>query len=323
MRTTRFGRTGVRVPVVSLGTWSHGGTNQVGDRSVGWSGHDDAQAAAALRAAHQAGITHWDTADVYGDGRAEALIGQAWGDVPRDEVFLATKVGWDPGPHGHYYHPEQVRARLERSLRLLRTEVIDLYYLHHCDFGPDDAHLEPALALLRRFRAEGKIRWIGLSDWDCGKIMRVIARVDPDAVQPYRNVVDDEWESSGLRAWVAEHDLGVAFFSPIQHGLLLGKYSAPVEWPEGDFRRNVEGFRDAELLAALRERRDRLAARFARLPQPVLNPLLGALLEDAPTACTLLGMRSPEQVRSAAAAGEPLDPADAAWVRALYRELSS
>lgn len=321
MRTVRFGRTEVQVPVVSLGTWAHGGENQVGERSVGWSGHDRDKAAAALRAAWGAGITHWDTADVYGDGRAEELIGQAWGDVPREAIFLATKVGWDPGPWGHFYHPQQVQARLERSLRLLRTETIDLYYLHHCDFGPDDVHLEPALELLRRFQREGKVRFIGLSDWDCAKIMRVIHRVDPDVVQPYRNVIDDQYAASGLQAWVDRHDLGVAFFSPIRHGLLLGKYTAPVEWPAGDFRRNVEAFRDQAQLDRLRAHKDQLQARFTRLPEPVLNPLLGALLADAPAGCTLLGMRNPEQVRSAAAAGEALTREDAAWVRELYRDL--
>lgn len=323
MRTIRLGRTNVQVPVISLGTWAHGGPNQVGDRSVGWTGHDDGLARSALRAAHAAGITHWDTADVYGDGRAEALIGQAWGDVPRESVFLATKVGWDPGPHGHYYHPDQIRARLERSLSNLRTDVIDLYYLHHCDFGPDDRWLEDAIGLLRRFQREGKVRFIGLSDWDPGKVMRVIARVDPDVVQPYRNVIDDEWVSSGLAAWVAEHDLGVAFFSPLQHGLLLGKYTAPVEWPEGDFRRNVAAFRDAAALARIGANKQRLEARFAGLRQPVLNALLGALLADAPTACTLLGLRNPDQVRAAAEADAPLAAGEAAWVRELYRGLGS
>ena len=96
----RFGRTNVRVPAVSLGTWGHGGelVTETG-QSVGWSGHDDTQAKQALVAAWRNGITHWDTADVYGDGRAERLIGEVFeATVPRKDIFLATKFGWDMGP---------------------------------------------------------------------------------------------------------------------------------------------------------------------------------------------------------------------------------
>src|SRR5687768_18379281 len=95
MRMLRFGRTGVQVPAVSLGTWGHGGPH-LSERgeSVGWSGHDDARAREALLAAHRAGITHWDTADAYGNGHAEELIGGMWDQVPRGEIFLASKFGW-------------------------------------------------------------------------------------------------------------------------------------------------------------------------------------------------------------------------------------
>jgi len=323
VRTIRLGRTNVEVPAVSLGTWSFGGLNQARGMSVGWRDHDDATVRRALIAAHEQGITHWDTADVYGDGRSEALLGSMWGDVPRDEVFLATKVGWYQGEHPRYYDPQLIRERFERSLKLLKTEAIDLYYLHHCDFGPNDQDLEPALELLHRFRDEGKIRWIGLSDWTDEKIVRVIERVDPDVVQPYRNVTHDSYASSGLKAWVDAHDVGVCYFSPIRHGALLGKYDAPVEFPEGDFRRNDDLFADAEALAQLRANRDALQAEFSSDAEPVLNALLGALLADCPTGCVLLGQRSPEQVAAAARADRALSSDEAARVFARYADLRS
>jgi aryl-alcohol dehydrogenase-like predicted oxidoreductase len=322
MRTVRFGRTNAQVSAVSLGTWAHGGPNQIGGRDVGWSGHDDDQAREALRAAWRAGIRHWDTADVYGNGHAEELIGSLWGEIARDDLFLATKVGWDRGRFDDYYHPEQVRQQLEGSLRRLAVETIDLFYLHHCDFGPGDQHLDDALAVLHAARDEGKIRFIGLSDWSSEAIMRVIARVDPDAVQPLRHVTADHWHSSGLAAWCAAHDVGAAFFSPIRHGLLLGKYPEPVRFPAGDFRSSDPGFADAALLERLVAARDRLAERFADRPEPVLNALLGALLQDAPSGCVLLGQRNPAQVQAATHAAAPLSAAEAAWVRALYADLS-
>ncbi len=318
MRRIRLGKTGIEVPAISLGTWGHGGPNTAGRISVGWSGHDDDKALDAIASAFDHGIDHFDTADVYGNGHAESLIARMWERIPRDRIFLASKVGWDMGPYGHFYHPQHMRAQLVRSLRNLKTDVIDLYYLHHCQFGEMDEHFEPALEQIRRFQEEGKIRFVGLSDWDLTKIMRFIDRVDPDVVQPYRNVADDAWVTSGLAAWVAAHDAGAAFFSPIKHGLLLGKYDAPRTFPEGDFRRNVKGFEDARTIARMKENRAALEARFAEHPQPVLHGLLGALLEDAPTACVLLGMRNAAQVESAARCGEALSHEDAEWVRKLF-----
>src|SRR6185436_4915583 len=282
-------------------------------------GHDDADAKAALLAAHAAGITHWDTADAYGDGRSEQLIGQAWSSVPREEIFLATKFGYLQGPAGHFYDPAFMRSQLEASLRNLRTGVIDLYYFHHCDFGPNDEYLGPAVETARRFRDEGKVLFLGLSDWDASRIVRFLDRVDPDAVQPFRNVVDDDYESSGLRARVEERDLGVAFFSPLRHGLLLGKYEKPQHFPEGDFRSNVAEFKAPEVIAHMRRAREEVSARFAAHPEPVLHALTGALLTGNPTATVLLGQRNPKHVAAAATLGDPLSEPDADWVRQLYR----
>ncbi|HEV7238170.1 MAG TPA: aldo/keto reductase [Thermoanaerobaculia bacterium] len=314
MRNIRLGRTNVEVPAVSLGTWGQGGPRVTDEgASVGWAGHDDAKAKEALVAAYRAGITHWDTADVYGGGHAETLIGESWGEVPRGEIFLATKFGWDYGPAKHPYDPAFMRERAERSLRNLRTDVIDLHYFHHCDFGPDGRYFDGALECMHRLRDEGKVRFVGLSDWDATKIMRFIERADPDVVQPYRNLVDDDYESSGLKGYVDKHDLGVAFFSPIKHGLLLGKYDAPVEFPEGDHRSNVADFRDPEAIARYKRAAATVSARM-----PVLNAVTGALLTGNPTACVLLGQRNVRQVEAAASAGEALSEADVAWVRALY-----
>lgn len=321
MRMIRLGRTEVSVPAVSLGTWGHGGP-RVADNgaSVGWGGHDDAQAKAALVAAHRAGITHWDTADAYGNGHSEELIGEVWDSVPRRDIFLATKFGYLYGPEKHPYDPKFMREQAERSLRNMRTDVLDLYYFHHCDFGPDDRYLDGALETMHRLRDEGKVRFVGLSDWDGTRIMRVVDRVNPDVVQPYRNLVDDDYESSGLKQWVDAHDIGVAFFSPLKHGLLLGKYDAPVNYGEGDFRSDVDDFRDAEALARYKRAAAAMRERFGSAStEPVMHAVVGALLTGNPTACVLLGQRNPKQVAAAASVGEALSEADARWVREHYR----
>lgn len=321
MRMLRFGRTDVQVPAISLGTWGHGGpTTEEGGVPVGWSGHDDHLAKAALVEAHRQGITHWDTADAYGRGHAEVLIGQAFAEgVPRGEIFVASKFGYRRREGSHWYEPEYMREQCEASLRNLQTDVIDLYYFHHCDFGANDEYFDDALATMRRFRDEGKVRFIGISDWDSSKIMKFIDRVDPDVVQPYRNVIDDDYESSGLKAWVGEHDAGVAFFSPLKHGLLLGKYYEPQTFPEGDFRSGVAEFGDAPFLVRMHHTRDEMTRRFSDQREPVLHALTGALLADNPTATVLLGQRNPMQVDAASAVGRALSDEDAAWVKGIYR----
>lgn len=320
MRRVRFGRTGVEVPAISLGTWAHGGPKVVNDRPVGWFGTDDRLARETLIAAYDLGIDHWDTADVYGGGHAEALMGRVWGDVPREKIFLASKVGWDPGPYGHYYHPEQIRTQLEGSLRSLRTDHLDLYYLHHCDFGPDGEYFDDAFDAVCRFREEGKLRFLGLSDWNDEKILRYADRVRPDVIQCYRNVVDDSYAASGLKQWVEKNDAGVAFFSPLKHALLVGRFEGPVTFGAGDHRGWIAEFRDYALLARLRECRHEMEQRFKDHPEPLLHGLLGALLSDAETACVLLGQREPQHVRAAAKVGDPLSPEEAQWVSKLYQE---
>jgi myo-inositol catabolism protein IolS len=319
MKRIRFGRTNVQVPTISLGTWGHGGERVSEGNSVGWSGHDDRAAKDALITANRNGITHWDTADAYGDGHAEKLIGEVWDEVPRNEIFLASKFGWTKGPSNHWYDPKFMREQCERSLQLMKTDVIDLYYFHHCMFGENDEYFDGALTTMRKLREEGKVRFIGLSDWDARRIMKFIERVDPDAVQPYRNILDDDYEASGLKAWVDTRDTGVAFFSPLKHGLLLGKYTEPQNFGEGDFRSNIPEFRDAAAIQRMRRAAEELRKKFADREEPVLSAVTGALLTGNPTACVLLGQRNPRQAEAAARAGEPLSHEEAEWVRKVYR----
>ena len=97
MRKVVLGRTGELVSAISLGTWAFGGENMSGRFAVGWAGQSDNDSKSVLLKAWESGINHWDTADVYGEGRSEIIIGESWGTIPRDDIFLATKVGWDKG----------------------------------------------------------------------------------------------------------------------------------------------------------------------------------------------------------------------------------
>ena len=317
MKNITFGRTNVKVSTISLGTWSYGSGNVSGGQSVGWADQSDTDSRTALIQAWRSGINHWDTADVYGNGHSEKIIGNVWDEVPRNDIFLATKVGWDMGEFDHYYNPKMIKEHVDLSLKNLQTDVIDLYYFHHCTFD-SDAIFEDALALFHKFRDEGKVRFIGLSDWDSVKIMKYIDFVNPDVIQPYRNVMDDPYQSSGLKDWVEKNNAGIAFFSPIKNGLLTGKYDKPPVFKEGDFRLNVPEFQDQNVLIKLQDNRQILEEKFSDHPQPVLHGLLGALLADAPTGCVLLGQRDVNQVKAAAELGGKVSEIDAACIKEIY-----
>ena len=180
MEYITLGRTKEKVSRISLGTWSYGGPNTLsGNHPVGWSGQDDNDSTNALTKAYESGINHWDTADVYGDGHSEKIIGGMWGDLPRNEIFLATKVGWDMGPYDYWYHPKHMRTNMERSLKNLKTDTVDLMYLHHCNFGKNNEYFDSALEVVNRFKEEGKTRFVGLSDWDLFKICLLYTSPSP------------------------------------------------------------------------------------------------------------------------------------------------
>ena len=241
-----------------------------------------------------------------------------WDELPRDNIFIATKVGWDMGPHDYWYHPNQMRTNMKRSLKNLKTDCVDLMYLHHCNFGKEEQYFDDALDVIRRFQEEGKTRFIGLSDWFSDKIMKFIERVDPDVIQPYRNVMDDTYKVTGLKNHVEANNLGICFFSPIKHGLLTGKYTKPTSFEKDDFRSTVKDFANQKLIDKMKSNKTKLLERFSDHDQPVMHGLVDALLSDAPTGCVLLGQRNVSQVKVAATLGAELSKIDADWVYSLY-----
>ena len=318
MRKIVLGRTKQYVSAISLGTWAYGGSNMIGNLSVGWTGQRDKDSISALLLAWESGINHWDTADVYGEGKSEKIIGSMWKTIPRQDIFLATKVGWDKGPYSYWYNPSHMMHNIERSLKNLKTDYIDLLYLHHCNFGPNDEYFEEALQTIQKVQSEGKIKFIGLSDWSNKKINQYIKRVNPDVIQPYRNVMDDKYKTSGLQDYVEENNLGVCFFSPIKHGLLTGKYSKPVSFDLGDHRSGIKGFSDKKIIDKMINNKKLLQKRFHNQNDPVMYGIINSLFDNVSSGCVLLGQRNKKQVEIASKLGEIISKEDSAWVKSLY-----
>lgn len=156
-----LGRSGIATAALGLGCWAIGGPTTNLGMPIGWSNADDDASMAGLRLAYQRGIGVFDTADVYGHGRSERLIGRLVREVDRDSVVLVSKVGYFSPDERHRFDPINIRRQIQTTLSNLGTDHLDIYFLHNEGFG-DDAYLEPAITTLRALRDEGLVRAVGM-----------------------------------------------------------------------------------------------------------------------------------------------------------------
>ena len=150
MNYRELGTTGVKVSEVSFGCWTMGGLNWVNGTPNGWADVNEDEITAAIKVGIDAGVNHFDNADVYGNGRAERMLARCLKrlGVKSEGLVIATKIGWFPGTAEHAYEPAHVRHQCEQSLINLERDYIDVYYFHHGDFGDDWRRLEPAAAVM-------------------------------------------------------------------------------------------------------------------------------------------------------------------------------
>jgi aryl-alcohol dehydrogenase-like predicted oxidoreductase len=231
---------------------------------------DDEESARTVHRALELGITLFDTADVYGAGHNETLLGAALGDR-RKEVVLATKCGLKPDASGSPVvvdgTPDYIRAACDRSLQRLGTDVIDLYYLHRVDAA---VPIEDSVGALASLVASGKVRSIGLSEASATTIRRAHAVYPIAAVQSEYSLWFREPEDRVLPVC---RELGIAFvpFSPLGRGFLSGGVVDVEALPANDMRRTVPRFQDGNLQknTTLVKRLGEVAARLSATPAQV------------------------------------------------------
>lgn len=312
--------TGVRVSAVSFGCWTLGGLQYNEGRMIGWSEPDEAEVKQAVHWAVDHGVNHFDNADVYGYGRAERMLTRALQGVSR-QVIVATKVGYFRGTAEHAYEPRHLRAQCEGSLVNLRRECLDIYYLHNCDFGPGDAYLDGAVETMRRLRDEGKVRLIGLSG-GAETLPKYAPKVKPDLLQGRASMMDRRLLDPATPAarMMKASGLQLVAFSPLEQGILLGKYSSkqPPQFEDGDVRKQRPAF-SAEGLAKVEDQIARLKQRFGPSAKELASAALSFLLAHEQVLCPIPGFRSLEQVKSnIACGGKPMKAEDAEFVRRLF-----
>ena len=206
-----------------------------------YAGGSDAESVATIHHALDRGVTFLDTADMYGWGKNEELVGRAIRDR-RDEVFLATKFGNVRGPNGEFLgvrgDPEYVRSACEASLKRLGIDVIDIYYQHRVD---TKVPIEDTVGEMARLKEEGKIRFLGLSEAAPQTIRKAHAVHPIAAVQTELSLWSRDAEAEVLPT-VRELGIGYVAYSPLGRGFLSGRFKSPDDFDEDDFRKNHPRF---------------------------------------------------------------------------------
>ncbi len=291
MKTTVIlGKSGLEVSRIAFGTW------QLSPRF--WGEVPRADVARAIRAALDLGINFFDTADAYGDGLAESVLGETLKPVPRDKVIIATKVFNHFSPDGTRYpdlSPAHIRERCESSLKRLQTDYIDLYLLHFYDqLTPLDVVAET----MEDLKEQGKIRHYGVSNFRIEELRAAVAAGNFSVLQPPYSLIDLEAEQS-LFPFCLANGIGVMIYSPLHKGLLSGKYKGTETFH--DFRRHHPDFQ-GERFRMIAEAVGRLAPLAAHYGLSIYQLVLAATLTHPAIHCAVIGVKTEDQVREAAGA---------------------
>ncbi len=319
MRYRALGRTGFDVSEVSFGAWAIGGS---------WGEVDDATSMATLHRAIDRGVTFIDTADVYGDGRSEALIAKLKSERPRDTIYVATKAGRRLDPHtAEGYNGINITRFVERSLTNLRVDTIDLLQLH-CP--PNDVYYQPEVfGDLDDLTKAGKIRHYGVSVEKVEQAIKAIQYPNVKTVQIVFNLFRFR-PTEYLFSLAMEKQIGILARVPLASGLLAGKINKDSRFESTDhrlFNRHGEAFDQGETfsgvpfdvaLAAVDELKPLVPAS-ATMAQFALRWIL---MFDA-VSCVIPGAKRPDQLDDNVAAAELPQISDAtmAGVKSVYDRL--
>lgn len=308
MQMRQLGNSDLEVSEIALGSWLTYGVGVEAD-----------VARRCVRAAFDAGINFFDTANVYGRGAAETVLGEILRDYPREDYVLATKLYFPMSDSDYGLSAEQVRKQCDASLQRLGVDVIDLYQCHRYDA---DTPLDETMAALTGLVDAGKVRYIGFSEWTADQISAALAM---DGVarfvssQPQYSMLWREPEAE-VMPLCGSNGIRQIVWSPLAQGVLTGKYRPNEKHPEGsratDARMNqfMGAASDARLLSAVQE----LAPIANRLDLTMSQLALAWVLRQDNVASAIVGASRPEQVaENVGASGVTLDDATLADIDAI------
>ncbi len=277
MDTRKLGKLGPEVSVIGFGAWAAGG--------VGWGEVRDDETIAAIRRSIDLGATFIDTAEVYGNGHSEEVVGEALKDVSRDSVVLATKV------NGNDLSKGAIKRAIDGSLRRLRVDYVDLYQMHWPDPSTD---VQESMQAMSDLVTAGKVRYVGASNFDVELMEKCLEVRHLDSLQPPLDMLKRDIESSIL-PFCREHGIGVVAYSPMAKGLLTGKYSPSDTFAPGDFRGSDSRFQGENFLRNLRIV-DRLRPIAERHDKTLAQLAVAWVLAQPGVTVAIVGAKRPSQV---------------------------
>ncbi len=298
MQTRQLGYTDLQLTTVGFGAWALGGPWQ-----FGWGPQDDGEAIGAILAALDEGINWIDTAPVYGCGHSEELVGKALRQT-KEKPLIATKCSllWnDKRQKVSCLKAKSIREECHASLKRLGIDVIDLYQIHR---PQPDEDIEQAWEEIAKLAEEGKVRYMGVSNFSIEQMERVRQIAPIASLQPPYSMVHREVESD-LLAYCAENSIGVIVYSPMQRGLLTGAFSQErlAGLPLDDHRRRSPDFHEPRFSATL-ELVDRLRPIAERDGRTLAQLAISWVLRRPEVTAAIVGARRPDQIAETAPASD-------------------
>jgi aryl-alcohol dehydrogenase-like predicted oxidoreductase len=318
MNTKRLGNSDLFITPIGFGAWAIGGSGW----EFAWGGQDDRDSVAAIREALDHGVNWIDTAAVYGLGHSEEVVARALeGMANRPYVFTKCSMVWDEQRKiGHSLKAESIRRECEASLRRLKVDVLDLYQVH---WPLPDEDIEEGWAAMAKLKEEGKVRHIGVSNFDAGQMRRALAIAPITSLQPRYSLIHREVESEIL-PFAARQKIGVIAYSPMASGLLTGAMTRErIEGlPADDWRKNHRDFQEPLLSRNLRLVRllRAIGTHHGRTPAEVA---VAWVLHNPDVTGAIVGARKPGQITGVLGAARlRLSPTEIAEIEAFFEKPS-
>lgn len=298
MQTRQFGKTDMQITPIGIGAWAIGG----GNGSFGWGYQDDKQSVETIKRGLGLGINWIDTAAVYGLGHSEEVVGEAIRGREKPYIFTKCSLVWDEKREvGNILKADSIQRECEASLKRLGIDTIDLYQIHWPNPDPD---IEEGWTALAKLKKEGKVRHIGVSNFNVQQIKRAEKIAPVETLQPPYSLINPSVQNEIL-PYCQQENIGVIVYSPMASGLLTGRMTKEriARMPDNDWRKESSEFKEPNV-----DRNLKLAELLGEIAFPH-NLTAGVVavawtLQNPAVSAAIVGSRSPEQIQEMLTAAE-------------------